>query len=136
LNITSGLYPLALVNPFMEPGSGSNLSFIAFIGIRQMNTKINPQRAELLRLRARIVAVERATLAALELALLIKPKELEAFLESRRKELSQSYLDETFATDLADPAERAFVAEEVERLMRALQSEMDFKGGISAPESG
>jgi hypothetical protein len=101
-----------------------------------MNPTIKPERAEILRLRARIVALERATLAALELVLLIKPKELEAFLESRRKELSQNYLDETFATDLADPAERAFVAEEVERLMRLLQSEMDFKGGISGPESG
>ncbi|MBY2917759.1 hypothetical protein HF263_30125 [Rhizobium leguminosarum] len=106
------------------------------IEIRQMNTKIKPERAEILRLRARIVAVERATLAALELVLLLKPKELEAFLESRRKELSQNYLDETFATDLVDPAERDFVAEEVERLMRALQSEMDFKGGVSTPESG
>jgi hypothetical protein len=101
-----------------------------------MDRKMTPERAEILRLRARIVAVERATLAALELVLLIKPNELEAFVESRRKELSQSYLDDTFATDLADPAERAFVAEEVERLMRALQKEMDFKGGISAPESG
>lgn len=109
---------------------------IALIEIRQMNTKIKPERAEILRLRARIVAVERATLAALELVLLLKPKELEAFLESRRKELSQNYLDETFATDLVDPAERDFVAEEVERLMRALQSEMDFKGGVSTPESG
>ncbi|WP_260695466.1 hypothetical protein [Rhizobium leguminosarum] len=71
-----------------------------------MNTKIKPERAEILRLRARIVAVERATLAALELVLLLKPKELEAFLESRRKELSQNYLDETFATDLVDAAER------------------------------
>jgi hypothetical protein len=110
--------------------------FVALNEIRQMNTEIRSERAELLRLRARIVAVERATLAALEMVLLIKPKELEAFLESRRKELSKSYLDETFATDLEDAAERAFVAGEVERLMRALQSEMDFRGGISAPESG
>lgn len=101
-----------------------------------MNDKISPERAEILRLRARIVAMERAVLATLELVLLIKPNELEAFLESRRKELSQAYLDDAFASDLADRAERAFVAEEVESLMRALQSELDFKGGIRAPESG
>lgn len=101
-----------------------------------MTFEISQDRAEILRLRARIVALERAVLATLELALLIKPAELEAFLESRRKELSVAYGDESFASDLVDPAERAFVAREVERLMRALQSEMAFKGGISAPESG
>ena len=101
-----------------------------------MNDDINLERAELLQLRARQVAVERAALAALELALRIRPEALEIFLESARKVLSEAYLDETFAPDLTDPAERAFVAREVERLMRALQSEMDFKGGIQAPESG
>jgi hypothetical protein len=101
-----------------------------------MSDDITPERAEILRLRARIVAVERAALAALELVLRIRPEELEAFLESRRLELSRSYLDKTFASDLAEPAERAFVAKEVEGLMRALQSELDFAGGISAPENG
>jgi hypothetical protein len=101
-----------------------------------MNNDISPERAELLRLRARMVAVERAALAALEIALLIRPEALEIFLESRRKGLSEAYLDETFAPDLTDPRERAFVAQEVERLMRALQSEMGLKGGIQAPESG
>jgi hypothetical protein len=98
--------------------------------------EVTPERAEILRLRARIVAVERAALAALELALRIRPEELEAFLESRRIELSRAYLDQTFASDLEKPSERIFVAEEVERLMRALQSKMDFAGGVSAPESG
>jgi hypothetical protein len=101
-----------------------------------MSHEILPDRAEILRLRARIVAVERAALAALELVLRIRPEQLEAFLESRRLELSRGYLDATFAADLEDPAERAFVAKEVERLMRSLQSEMDFTGGVSSPESG
>ena len=101
-----------------------------------MDDDVTPERAEILRLRARMVAVERAALAALEIALLIRPEALEIFLESARKNLSDAYLDETFAPDLTNPRERAFVAEEVERLMRALQSEMDFKGGIQAPESG
>jgi hypothetical protein len=100
-----------------------------------MPDEITPERAEILRLRARIVAVERAALAALELVLRIRPEELESFLESRRLQLSRGYLDETFATDLG-PDERVFVAKEVERLMRALQAEMDFAGGISAPENG
>ena len=101
-----------------------------------MNNDLSPERLELLRLRARLVAVERAALAALELVLRMRPEDLEIFLESRRKLLAEGYLDETFAPDLTDPAERAFVAQEVERLMRALQSEMDFTGGIQAPESG
>ncbi len=101
-----------------------------------MNDEISPERAELLRLRARLVAVERAALAALEIALRIRPEALEISLENTRKGLSESYLDPTFAPDLMDPAERTFVAKEVERLMRALQSEMDFKGGIQAPENG
>jgi hypothetical protein len=101
-----------------------------------MLDEITPERAEILRLRARIVALERAVLAALEVALRIRPEELEKFLESRRLELSRGYLDEKFASDLERPAERAFVAKEVDSLMRALQSEMDFAGGVSSPESG
>jgi hypothetical protein len=101
-----------------------------------MNQKISPERAEILHLRARIVTLERAVDAALELALMIKPRELEAFLESRRKDLSEGYLDEKFTADLSDPRERAFLAKEVDRLMRALQSDMDFTGGISSPEEG
>jgi len=101
-----------------------------------MNDAIRPERAELLRLRARLVAVERAALAALEIALRIRPEDLEIFLESRRKILAEGYLDKTFAPDLIDPGERAFVAQEVEHQMRALQAEMGLKGGIQAPESG
>jgi hypothetical protein len=101
-----------------------------------MSDEISSKRAEILRLRARIVALERAVLATLELALRTRPEELEAFLESRRLDLSQGYLDEEFVPDLKSAAERAFLAKEVEQLMRALQSEMHFEGGISAPESG
>uniref|UniRef100_UPI003100E7EB hypothetical protein n=1 Tax=Neorhizobium sp. EC2-8 TaxID=3129230 RepID=UPI003100E7EB len=101
-----------------------------------MPDDVTPERKEILRLRARVVSVERAALAALELVLRIAPKELEVFLESRRLDLSRAYLDETFASDLHDPAERTFLAQEVERLMRNLQADMDFKGGISSPEEG
>jgi hypothetical protein len=101
-----------------------------------MPDKITPEREEILRLRARLVAVERQAAAALELVLRIAPRELEAFIESRRLDLSRDYLDETFAADLRDPDERAFVAAEVEKLMRGLQAEMHFTGGISVPESG
>ena len=101
-----------------------------------MNDQISPERSEILHLRARIVALERAVDAALELVLMIKPKELEAFLESRRKDLSEGYLDAEFAADLSDPEEREFPVREVERLMRALQADMDFTGGISSAEEG
>jgi hypothetical protein len=99
-------------------------------------TEIPPERAEILHLRARIVALEQTALAAIELTLLIHPAILEKFLESQRKELEIGYLDAEFAPDLMDSSERIFVAKEVERLMRALQSELDFQGGISAPENG
>ncbi|MFP3547411.1 hypothetical protein SB748_28815 [Rhizobium sp. SIMBA_035] len=101
-----------------------------------MTNKITPEREEILRMRARLVAVERASAAALELVLRIAPRELEAFIESRRLNLSRDYLNEKFASDLHDPEERAFVAAEVDKLMRGLQAEMDFKGGVSTPESG
>jgi hypothetical protein len=101
-----------------------------------MNDEINVSRAEILRLRARIVAVERTALAALEAVLRIRPEALEIFLESARKGLAEAYQDSSFAPDLIDPDERTFVAQEVERLMRALQAEMDFKGGVHGPEGG
>ena len=97
---------------------------------------ISPERRELLRLRARIVVTERAALAALETMLLIRPEQLTTILEVTRKRLAEGYLDDAFAPDLADPAERAYVAREVERLMRGLQAEMGFEGGYSQPESG
>jgi hypothetical protein len=98
--------------------------------------ELSPERMELLTLRARIVVVERAALAALEAMLLIRPEQLTVVLESTRKGLAEGYLDETFSSDLQRPAERVFVAKEVERLMRALQNEMGFDGGARAPESG
>jgi chorismate-pyruvate lyase len=101
-----------------------------------MSDDIGTNRAELLALRARLVVTERAALAALEAMLLIRPEQLTIILEAARKRLAVGYLDNTFASDLSDPAERAFVAREVERLMRALQDEMGFEGGISASENG
>jgi hypothetical protein len=101
-----------------------------------MSDAISVSRTEILRLRARIVAVERTALAALEAMLRIRPEALELLLESTRKGLAEAYQDSTFAPDLIDPNERIFVAEEVERLLRALQAEMDFKGGVRGPETG
>jgi hypothetical protein len=98
--------------------------------------ELSPERVELLTLRARIVVAERAALAALEAMLRIRPEQLTVVLESNRKGLAEGYLDETFAPGLQSPAERTFVAKEVERLMRALQDEMGFPGGVQAPESG
>jgi hypothetical protein len=98
--------------------------------------EISRERAELLTLRARIVVAQRAALAALEAMLLIRPEQLTVILEATRKGLSEGYLDETFAPDLRRPTERAFVAREVQRLMRALQNEMGFNDGVQAPETG
>jgi hypothetical protein len=98
--------------------------------------EVTPDRTEILTLRARIVVAEHAALAALEAMLLIRPEQLTVILESTRKRLEQAYLDETFAPDLLNAGERVFVAKEVERLMRALQAEMGFPEGVSAPENG
>jgi hypothetical protein len=95
-----------------------------------------PTRAEILSLRARIVALERATLAALELALLIRPDELKTNLEKARRSLEMNYDDQDFASDVTDSTERFFLAREVDRLMRAIQSEMGFSEGKPAPENG
>jgi hypothetical protein len=89
-----------------------------------------------LSLRARIVALERATLAALELALLIRPDELKTNLEKARRSLEMNYDDQDFASDVTDSTERFFLAREVDRLMRAIQSEMGFSEGQPAPENG
>jgi hypothetical protein len=94
------------------------------------------ENLELIRLRARVVALERCMLAALELVLRIRPEELESNLELARLRLAEAYLDPEFADDVAEPEERQRLAAEVERLMRAMQSEMGFKGGIQIPERG
>ncbi|MDB5596316.1 MAG: hypothetical protein JWM36_3277 [Hyphomicrobiales bacterium] len=97
---------------------------------------IDPTRAEILRLRARIVVLEKASLAALELALRIRPEDLTLTIELARSRLDEGYHDVEFARDVTSEAERTFLATEVERLMRALQSELGFHGGIQQPEAG
>jgi hypothetical protein len=97
---------------------------------------LNPDRRELLRLRARVVVAERAALTALELMLRIRPEQLEVILEVTRSRLAEAYLDDTFAPDLTDSTERSFVAQEVEVLMRGLQAEMGFGRRKADPELG
>jgi hypothetical protein len=101
-----------------------------------MSIQISPERAELLSLRARIVALERTVLMSIEITRQLHPEALERHMENSRKDLADAYLDETFAPDLTNHEERLFVAGKVDALMRALQSELDFRGGISTPESG
>lgn len=97
---------------------------------------IDPSRSELLQLRARVVALERAVIAALELVLRIRPEELSMNLEKARRLLELGYKDVEFAPDISDAKERRFLASEVERLMRALQAEMGFSQGIHSDENG
>lgn len=97
---------------------------------------LGAERREILQLRARVVVLERATLAALELALRVRPEELDQQLEFARQRLVSDYEAESFATDVTDKAERRYLAQEVERLMRGLQSEMGFKGGVPTEENG
>lgn len=96
----------------------------------------DPSRAELLRLRARLVVTEKMAMAAMELALRVRPEELRDGLEFARKRLLEDYEDLTFAPDLPEPGERAFMAKEVERLMRGLQADLGFPGGVVTEENG
>lgn len=93
-------------------------------------------RAEILRLRARIVVLERTTLAILELALRMRPEELDRNIELARARLSADYETDEFAPDIVEASERRFLAEEVDRLMRGLQADMGFRGGVPTPERG
>jgi hypothetical protein len=97
---------------------------------------LSPDRIEIIHLRARIVALERATLAALELALRIRPEDLNVELEKARRLLEGNYKDPEFAAEITHPIERMLLAQEVERLMRALQAEMGFPQGIQSIEEG
>jgi hypothetical protein len=97
---------------------------------------ISAARTEILKLRARVVTLEKATLAVLELALRIRPEELDMLLEKSRRQLELGYLDADFAADVTQPQERAFLSAEVERHMRSLQSEMGFPQGIPSAEEG
>src|SRR5437764_358599 len=74
--------------------------------------------------------------ASLELALLIRPDELQTNLEKARRSLEMNYEDQDFASDVPDGVERFFLAREVDRLIRAIQSEMGFSEGKPSPESG
>jgi hypothetical protein len=97
---------------------------------------LDPARAELLSLRARIVVLERGLLAALELALRVRPEALIANIEVARRLLEEGYTDLMFSPDITSSAERDYLASEVEKLMRALQSELGQPGGIQQPELG
>jgi hypothetical protein len=99
-------------------------------------TNLPAERLELLSLRARIVVLERTSSAALELALRIRPEELNQNIEVARRLLEEAYEDVAFSPDVTSPAERDFLAAEVEKLMRAVQSQLGFKGGIAQPEAG
>ena len=97
-------------------------------------TELGADRVEILSLRARIVAVEKMAAAALELALRIRPEELKSGIELARLRISADYDDAAFAPDIVELGERRFVAREVERLLRGLQADLGFKGGISTAE--
>lgn len=97
---------------------------------------IPTQRLEILALRARVVVLERMAFAALELALRVRPEELTLGIEVARSRLADEYEGIAFAPEVRDPAERRYLAQEVERLMRGLQSDLGFQGGIRTPENG
>lgn len=99
-------------------------------------TDIRGDRSEILRLRARVVVLERMALSALELALRIRPEELDRNIEIARLRLSSDYGQSHFASDVTDVAERGFLAREVERLMRGVQADLGFKGGVPRGENG
>jgi hypothetical protein len=97
---------------------------------------LDAARREILSLRARVVVLEKMVMAVLELALRIRPEELEENLELARSRLSADYEDLEFAAEITHASQREFLAREVERLMRGVQADLGLAGGVSTPERG
>ena len=97
---------------------------------------LDAARREILSLRARVVVLERMAIAALELALRIRPEELGSNLELARSHLAMAYEDVKFAPEIENDEQRHFLAAEVERYMRGIQADLGFPGGVVTPERG
>lgn len=97
---------------------------------------LDATRREILRLRARIVVLERMAMASLELVLRVRPEELGRNFEMARERLGEAYESATFAAEVENEEQRQFLAAEVERYMRGVQADLGLVGGVDTPERG
>ena len=74
---------------------------------------VSPERAVMIRLRARLAVVERAAWFGLVHAMRTRPEETEAFIGSERARCAEGFGGKGWAGDLTE-AERAMLAAEVD----------------------
>lgn len=79
-----------------------------------------PERAEIVALRARLAVLERVAWLGLVMSAQLKRGSTLNYLEAKRAELAAGLGDGSLARDLADPAERALLAEKAEAAFRRL----------------
>ncbi len=78
-----------------------------------MSETVSPDRAVMIRLRARLAVVERAAWFGLVHAMRTRPEETEAFIGSERARCAEGFGVKGWAGDLSE-AERALLAQEVD----------------------
>lgn len=78
-----------------------------------MSDEVSPERAVMIRLRARLAVVERAAWFGFAEAMRRQPAETEAYIEAQRAKCAAGFSGSTWARDLTD-AERAMLGAEVD----------------------
>ncbi|GJD95633.1 hypothetical protein [Methylobacterium iners] len=87
---------------------------------------VSPERAVMIRLRARLAVVERAAWAGFAEAMRTRPAETEAYIEAERAKCADGFGRRGWAADLTD-AERRMLGAEVDSGLAALVA--DAKAG-------
>lgn len=78
-----------------------------------MSDDVSPDRAVMIRLRARLAVVERAAWFGFAEAMRRQPEETEAYIAAERAKCAAGFAGSTWARDLSD-AERALLGAEVD----------------------
>ena len=78
-----------------------------------MDDAISPDRAVMIRLRARLAVVERAAWFGFAHAMRTQPEETQAYIEAERAKCAEGFGQRGWAADLTD-AERAMLGAEVD----------------------
>ena len=78
-----------------------------------MDDEVSPDRAVMIRLRARLAVVERAAWFGFAHAMRTQPEETQAYIEAERAKCAEGFGQRGWAADLTD-AERAMLGAEVD----------------------
>lgn len=90
-----------------------------------MSDHVDPERAVMIRLRARLAVVERAAWFGMVHAMRTQPAEVEAYIAAERDKCAAGFAGPKWARDLTD-AERAMLGAEVDSgLAQLLQDARD-----------